>query len=101
MDLEKHLSRAARGMHASAIRKAGDIGLASSDVVSLAPGYPDPTLFAWDQIREIAGSILTGADPTVLQYGASRGYKPLVEALPQLLDRRSIKAVPDEIIITT
>jgi 2-aminoadipate transaminase len=101
MDLEKHLSHAARAMHASAIRKAGDVGLASRDVISLAPGYPDPTLFAWDDIREIAAAILTGTDASVLQYGATRGYKPLVEALPELLDHRGITASPDEIIITT
>jgi 2-aminoadipate transaminase len=101
MGLDKHLSRAARAMHASAIRKVGDVGLSSRDVISLAPGYPDPTLFAWEEIRAIAGSILTGTDPTVLQYGATRGYRPLIEALPQLLDHRGIKATPDEIIITT
>jgi 2-aminoadipate transaminase len=101
MDLEKHLSHAARAMHASAIRKAGDVGLASRDVISLAPGYPDPTLFAWREIREIAASILTGDDPGVLQYGATRGYKPLVEALPELLQHRGITSSPDEIIITT
>ena len=101
MDLEKHLSRAARAMHASAIRKAGDVGLASRDVISLAPGYPDPTLFAWDEIREIAAAILTGTDASVLQYGATRGYRPLVEALPDLLEHRGITASPDEIIITT
>ena len=100
MELDKHLSRAARAMHASAIRKAGDVGL-SRDVISLAPGYPDPALFAWDEIRVIAESILTGADATVLQYGATRGYRPLIEALPQLLDHRGIRAAPDEIIITT
>ena len=101
MDLDKHLSHAARAMHASAIRKAGDVGLASRDVISLAPGYPDPALFAWDEIREIAAAILTGADASVLQYGATRGYRPLVEALPDLLDHRGITASPDEIIITT
>jgi 2-aminoadipate transaminase len=101
MDFERHLSHAARAMHASAIRKAGDIGLASRDVISLAPGYPDPTLFAWDEIREIARSILSGADSSVLQYGATRGYQPLLDALPELLDHRGIKAAPDEIIITT
>ena len=101
MDLERHLSHAARAMHASAIRKAGDVGLTSRDVISLAPGYPDPTLFAWDEIREIAGSILSGGDPSVLQYGATRGYKPLIDALPELLDHRGITAAPDEIIITT
>ena len=101
MDLEKHLSHAARAMHASAIRKAGDVGLASRDVISLAPGYPDPALFAWDEIREIAAAILTGTDASVLQYGATRGYRPLVEALPDLLEHRGITASPDEIIITT
>ena len=101
MDLDKHLSHAARAMHASAIRKAGDVGLASRDVISLAPGYPDPTLFAWDEIREIAAAILTGTDASVLQYGATRGYQPLVEALPELLEHRGITASPDEIIITT
>ena len=88
-------------MHASAIRKAGDVGLAARDVISLAPGYPDPSLFAWDEIRDIARSILSGADPTVLQYGATRGYKPLIDALPELLDHRGIMATPDEIIVTT
>jgi 2-aminoadipate transaminase len=101
MEFERHLSHAARAMHASAIRKAGDIGLASRDVISLAPGYPDPSLFAWDEIREIARSILNGADPSVLQYGATRGYKPLLDALPELLDHRGITAAPDEIIVTT
>jgi 2-aminoadipate transaminase len=101
MDFERHLSHAARAMHASAIRKAGDIGLASRDVISLAPGYPDPSLFAWDEIREIGRSILSGADPSVLQYGATRGYKPLLDALPELLDHRGIKAASDDIIITT
>ena len=101
MDFERHLSHAARAMHASAIRKAGDVGLAARDVISLAPGYPDPSLFAWDEIREIARSILSGADPSVLQYGATRGYKPLIDALPELLDHRGIQAAPGDIIITT
>jgi 2-aminoadipate transaminase len=101
MDFERHLSRAAKAMHASAIRKAGDVGLASGDVISLAPGYPDPALFAWNDFREIAASLLTGSDGTVLQYGATRGYKPLVEGLPHLLDHRGIRATPDEIIVTT
>jgi 2-aminoadipate transaminase len=101
MEFDRHLSHAARAMHASAIRKAGDVGLTARDVISLAPGYPDPTLFAWDEIREIAASILTGADPTVLQYGATRGYRPLLDSLPQILSHRGIEAQPDEIIVTT
>ncbi len=101
IDFEHHLSRAAKAMHASAIRKAGDVGLASKDVISLAPGYPDPSLFPWEEIHDIASSILSGSDPTVLQYGATRGYKPLLEALPRLLTERGIQADADDIIITT
>jgi 2-aminoadipate transaminase len=101
VDFEKHLSRAARAMHASAIRKVGDIGQSSPDLISLAPGYPDPSLFAWDDFRDIAASILTGADGSVLQYGPTRGYKPLLEELPALVARRGIRATPDEAIVTT
>jgi 2-aminoadipate transaminase len=99
MDFDRHLSRAGLAMHASAIRRAGDV--ASADVISLAPGYPDPAAFAWDDFREIAASLLSGADGTVLQYGATRGYRPLLEALPQLLDGRGIQATSDDIIVTT
>jgi 2-aminoadipate transaminase len=101
MDYEAHLSRAARTMHASAIRKAGDIGLASPELISLAPGFPDSDLFAWDELREIAQAILAGTDGSVLQYGPTRGYRPLLEALPEILHGRGIPAVPDETIVTT
>jgi 2-aminoadipate transaminase len=101
MDFERHLSRAGKALHASAIRKAGDIVSASRDIISLAAGYPDPTLFAWEDIRDIAPAILSGADPTVLQYGATRGYKPLLDVLPELLRHRGIDVRPENLIITT
>jgi 2-aminoadipate transaminase len=101
MDVDRHLSRAAKAMHASAIRKAGDVGAAAPDVISLAPGYPDPTLFAWGEFRDIAASILSGEDGSVLQYGATRGYRPLLQTLPDLLSHRDIHATSDELIITT
>jgi 2-aminoadipate transaminase len=101
MEFDQYLSRAAKAMHSSAIRRAGDVGLASPDLISLAPGFPDPTIFAWDDIRDIAASLFTGSDPSVLQYGPTRGYKPLLDALPQLLDRRGIRATPDNVLVTT
>ena len=75
MDYNGYLSRGARTLHASAIRKASDLSLSSPDLISLAPGYPDPKLFAWDGFREVAEAILNGADGTVLQYGATRGSR--------------------------
>jgi 2-aminoadipate transaminase len=94
-------SRAARGMRESAIRKAGDVEFVAPDLISLAPGFPDPNLFPWDELREIAGRILTGADPTVLQYGQTRGYRPLIEALTPILAARGIRATPEETLVTT
>src|SRR5688572_11108322 len=88
-------------MHASAIRKAGDLGLAVPDLISLAPGFPDSTLFAWDEFRDIAAAALSGGDGSVLQYGPTRGYRPLLEALPSVLHQRGIAATPDQLMVTT
>jgi 2-aminoadipate transaminase len=101
IDYASHLSRAGRALRESAIRRSGDLGLANPDLVSLAPGFPDPSLFPWDEMRAIAQELLTGSDTAVLQYGHTRGYRPLIEALPALLERRGIRATPPELMITT
>src|SRR5439155_9977276 len=41
------------------------------------------------------------SDPSVLQYGPTRGYRPLVDALPEILAERGIRAMPEELIVTT
>jgi len=94
-------SRAASTMQESAIRKMGGLGGRVPDLISFAPGFPALELFAWDEFRDVATSVLDGADPTVLQYGPTRGYRPLVEALPEILAARGIAATPEEIIVTT
>ncbi len=100
-DYNAFLSSAARHLHASAIRRAGDVAMASPDLVSLAPGFPDASAFPWDDFRAIADRLLTGAEPSVLQYGPTRGYPPLLDVLPHVLSRREIHATRDEIIVTT
>ena len=101
IDYDACFSRASRNMQESAIRKASDLEASAPDLISLAPGFPDPTLFAWEEIAEITRSILTGSDPSVLQYGQTRGYRPLLDGLGALLARRGIRATPEELIITT
>jgi 2-aminoadipate transaminase len=100
-DHNAFLSRAGRSLHASAIRRAGDIGASMPDLVSLAPGFPDPSAFAWDEFRGIAEAILSGADGSVLQYGPTRGYPPLIQVLPHILSHRGIHATAEETIVTT
>src|SRR5262245_1441262 len=98
---DAYISRAARAMRESAIRRAGDVESQVPDLVSLAPGFPDPAVFAWDELREITQRLLTGTDASVLQYGQTRGYRPLIEAITEILAGRGIRAAADEVIVTT
>ena len=100
-DYEKFLSLMGRQLHESAIRRMGTVIAKTHDVVSFAAGYPDPTAFPWDDFRAIASELLTGADGSVLQYGPTRGHRPLLEAILGVLDARGIKASLDDLIITS
>jgi 2-aminoadipate transaminase len=100
-NVTRFFSRAAGTMQESAIRKMGALGARGTDIISFAPGFPAPDVFAWAEFRDIAQSVLDGSDATVLQYGPTRGYRPLVEALPEILAGRGIRATPEQVIVTT
>ena len=101
IEYDKYLSRAGENMQGSAIRKMGVLAAGIPDIISFAPGYPDPAVFAWREFSDIAATLLSGAHPNALQYGPTRGYKPLVAALPQILATRGVKATEDEVLVTT
>jgi 2-aminoadipate transaminase len=90
IDYESFLSRAAGLMQESAIRKMGGVSAPGRDLISFAPGYPDPAMFAWEDFRAISAELLSGADGSVLQYGPTRGYKPLLGVLTEILATRGI-----------
>lgn len=94
-------SRAASEMIESGIRRMGALGLGVSDLISFAAGFPDPNTFPWDGFRQIADEILIRRDAAALQYGPTRGYKPLLEAIAGMLAERDIRAETDELLITT
>ena len=95
------LSTTGRELHESAIRKMSTLALRVPDLISFAPGFPDPSTFPWADLREIATELLAGNDSAVLQYGPTRGYKPLLESIVEILAGRGIRATPDELIVTT
>jgi 2-aminoadipate transaminase len=101
MSYERFFSHAAAAMRESAIRKMGTLGARIPDLISFAPGYPDPAMFPWDALREAAGDLLSGDDRAALQYGATRGYGPLLEALEPLLASRGIASTPEQRLITS
>ncbi len=79
----------------------GSLAAQVPDLISFAPGHPDPSTFPWDAIREAAETLLRGRDANVLQYGGTRGYRPLLESLTNVLTSRGITSTLEERILTT
>ncbi len=88
-------------MWESEIRRMGSLAAQVPDLISFAAGHPDPSTFPWEALRGLADILLGGADPNALQYGSTRGYRPLLESLDQVLTPRGIVSTPDERIVTT
>ncbi len=101
MTYERFLSRGATAMRESAIRKMGAVGARVPDLISFAAGYPDPTTFPWDAFREITNELLDGHDSNALQYGATRGYRPLLDDIGQVLESHGIRSTFEERLVTT
>lgn len=100
LNIESFLSRAGLAMRESAIRKMGTVLAGARDMVSFAPGYPAEALFPWDEFRGIADDLLGRRARGLLQYGATRGYRPFLESLTELLSARSITSGPDRLTVT-
>jgi 2-aminoadipate transaminase len=98
---EHLLSATGRQVNESAIRRMGITAARVPNLISFAPGYPDAAAFPWDELRAIAGRLLDGRDPSVLQYGPTRGEAALVEALVPVQRARGIDAAAANILVTT
>ncbi len=100
-DHQKFFSNAAGYMRESAIRQMGAVLAGAKDMISFAPGYPAEDVFPWQAFGEIARGLLNGSDGSVLQYGPTRGFKPLREAAVELMRGRSITAATEGVVVTT
>ena len=101
IDYDRFFSKAAIKSQGSAIRKMGVMAVRVPDMISFAPGYPDPEAYAWAEFREIAAELLSGKDASVLQYGPTRGHKALVDACLEILASRGITATTEQVLVTT
>jgi 2-aminoadipate transaminase len=102
MNYDRFLSTTGRQLTESAIRRMGTVvARATSDLVSFAPGYPAAELFPWDDLRAITTELLSGSDSNTLQYGPTRGYRPLLQSIVDVLAERSIAASVDDLLITS
>ena len=102
IDYDRFLSSTGRQLSESAIRRMGTVvARSTTDLVSFAPGYPAAELFPWDELRDISGTLMNGSHPDALQYGPTRGYAPLLDAIVELSAERGITASPNELLITS
>ena len=96
------ISKAALNFQESAIRRVGALSGSVPGLISLAAGYPAPDVFPWDDLQSITAQILARHDGNTLQYGATRGYRPLIEhLLAHTLSARGISARFEDVIITS
>jgi 2-aminoadipate transaminase len=95
------LSRAAGHMRGSAIRKMSGLAAQGRDIISFAPGFPAAETFPWNELQTISHELLSGKDGSVLQYGPTRGYPPLLEAIGGVMAQRGAPTAIDRLVITT
>lgn len=96
------ISKAAEHFQESAIRRVGALSGSVPGLISLAAGYPAPDVFPWEDLQSITAQILARHDGNTLQYGATRGYRPLIEHLrANTLSARGISASFEDVIITS
>jgi 2-aminoadipate transaminase len=96
------LSKAAQHFQESAIRRIGALSGSIPGLISLSAGYPAPEVFPWEELQSITAQILAKHDGNTLQYGATRGYRPLIEhLLKNTLHARGIAAQFEDVIITS
>ena len=101
INTDQFLSRSGKQMQESAIRKMGTVIAGNRDVVSFAPGYPAPETFPWDEFAAIAAELLASRDGHVLQYGPTRGYRPLLDAIAGIMEHRGVTTPIEELLVTT
>jgi 2-aminoadipate transaminase len=100
-DYSRFFSRAAGRMQESAIRKMGTVLAEAGEMISFAPGYPASDVFPWAAFRELAAELLRGDDGSVLQYGRTRGYRPLIDSLVAIMADRGIGVGREHLLVTT
>ncbi len=101
IDYDRFLSHAAGHMKESPIRRMGTVLAQGADIISFAPGYPAVETFPWGEFQEIARELLAGSDGSVLQYGPTRGYRPLLEAITGIMADRGVSTSADRLLVTT
>ncbi|HYE79914.1 MAG TPA: PLP-dependent aminotransferase family protein, partial [bacterium] len=72
------------------------------ELISLVKGTPDPHLFPFDKIKQIAQNMVWNPKDYFFQYGHPQGFQPLVEHLEQRMALEGVAMQPgsNDIVLT-
>ncbi|MCG3152179.1 MAG: Histidinol-phosphate aminotransferase [bacterium] len=73
------------------------------DVINLISATPDPHLFPFDRIKQIAQTMVWNPKDYFFTYGHAQGYQPLVEHLEQRMALEGVAMAPgqNDIVLVT
>ncbi len=72
---------------------------AREDVISLAGGVPDPSLYPVEQFAQATDTVLRRHGQSLLQYCPTEGHLPFRETLAELATERGIAAAPENTLV--
>jgi 2-aminoadipate transaminase len=90
-----------RDMERSLIRELLKLSRTGTSVISFAGGFPDPSTFPVDELREVTRDVLASGAALALQYGPTEGDPNLRDELIPWMAKDGIRAARDNIVITT
>ena len=87
------------GISGSAIREIFKL-IAQPDMISFAGGNPSPSALPDAEAARIAAEVLRESGKTILQYGATEGYRPFLESLKPYAEQAIGCALPAVLPVT-
>jgi 2-aminoadipate transaminase len=96
---DEHFAERTQNMTSSIIREILKLAL-QPDIISFAGGMPAAELFMLREFEEACSYVLTHDGARALQYGTSEGYPPLRQYLMEKVQKYSVPAEQDNILIT-
>ncbi len=101
MDYKKLYSETAQSIKASAIRELLKLTV-RPEIISLAGGLPDPTLFPVEAVAKSLQEVLATTPREALQYGTTEGQPVLKKELVKLLqETENIEAKAEQLLVVS
>lgn len=100
LDIQNILSDNAKSMRRSAIRDLLSVAN-RPEVISFAGGFPNPSTFPVEDLKEIMQEVLEEDSTSALQYGPTEGNAKFREILAERYKAQGLNITKNNILITT